>query len=155
MRTEDKNKVFRELDDDKLLALVIYGEARGESYGGKVGVASVILNRLKKGGWFGKTIKDVILKPFQFSCFNDNDPNRIKLLAIAQNWELFYKKDKALRECYDIASKFLDPNDISMLKDNVSGATHYKTKNCKAYWADKMQLVAVIGNHEFYAEKEV
>jgi len=154
MSPEDKNNVFRKLDDVKLLALVIYGEARGEPLGGKVGVASVVLNRLKTGGWFGKTIKDVILKPFQFSCFNDNDPNRIKLLAIAQNWELFYKKDKALRECYDIASKFLDPNDISMLKDNVSGATYYKTKNCKAYWADKMQLVAIIGNHEFYCEKE-
>jgi len=149
----DKNKVFQELEDIRLLALAIYGEARGEPLGGKIGVASVILNRMKKGGWFGKTLKDVILKPYQFSCFNENDPNRIKLLAISQNWDMFYQKDKALRECYDIARKFLDPNDVLIFKDNVCGATHYKTKNCKASWADKMQLVAVIGNHEFYSEE--
>jgi len=149
----DGNKNFRELDDVRLLALVVYGEARGEPLAGKIAVASVVLNRLKKNGWFGKTLKDVILKPFQFSCFNEDDPNRIKLLAIAQNWDMFYQKEKALRECYDIARKFLDPNDITVLKDNTCGATHYKTKNCKAAWADKMQLTAVIGNHEFYAEK--
>ena len=151
---KDKNKIFKSLDDDKLLALAIYGEARGESYGGKVGVASVILNRLKKGGWFGKTLKDVILKPYQFSCFNDNDPNRIKLLAIALAWDMFYKKDLVLRECYDLAKKMLDPDNFTVFKDNVLGATHYKTKDCKATWADKMKLVAVIGNHEFYSEEE-
>lgn len=150
---DDKNRIFRKLDDVKLLALTIYGEARGEPLGGKVGVASVVMNRLKKGGWFGKTLKDVILKPYQFSCFNDNDPNCIKLLAIAQDWDTFYQKDKVLQECHDIARKFLDPNDITILKDNTCGATHYKTKNCKAAWVDKMQLTAVIGNHEFYVEK--
>lgn len=152
MSLKEDKKVFKEIEDAKLLALVIYGEARGEARGGKIGVASVVLNRLKRGGWFGKTIKEVILKSYQFSCFNENDPNRIKLLAIAQNWDIFIQKDKVLRECYDIAQKFLDPNDFTM-KDNVCGATHYKTKDCKASWADKMKLTAVIGNHEFYAEE--
>jgi len=150
---DDRNRIFKKLDDVKLLAITIYGEARGEPLAGKIAVASVVLNRFKKNSWFGKTLKDVILKPYQFSCFNEDDPNRIKLLAIAQNWDMFYQKDKVLRECYDIASKFLDPNDITILKDNVFSATHYKTKNCKADWADKMQLTAVIGNHEFYTEK--
>ncbi len=149
----EADRVFRRLDDIKLLSLVIYGEARGEPLAGKIAVASVVLNRLKKSGWFGKALKDVILKPYQFSCFNENDPNRIKLLAIAQDWDIFFQKDKTLRECYDIAKKLLDPNDFSMAKDNTFGATHYKTKNCKADWADKMQLTAVIGNHEFYVEK--
>lgn len=145
----DLYATFRNLDDKKLLAICLYGEARGEAMGGKVGVASVIMNRVKKGKWFGDTVQKVILKPKQFSCFNGNDPNRITLVLISQNWDIYYKKYKALQECYYVAEKVIDGD----LKDSVSGATHYKTKKCKVAWADKMKLMAVIGNHEFYLEE--
>jgi spore germination cell wall hydrolase CwlJ-like protein len=144
----DINSVFKILDKTKLLAICLYGEARGEGMGGKIGVASVIMNRVKKGGWFGKTIHEVILKKMQFSCFNENDPNRTKLVMIAQNWDLYYKKEKALQNCYYVAEKVINGD----LKDNVSGATHYKTIKCKAAWAASMKLMAVIDNHEFYLE---
>jgi len=145
----DTNKVFKALDDKKLLAICLYGEARGEKIGGKVAVASVIMNRVKKGGWFGDTLQKVILKPKQFSCFNDNDPNRITLVMIAQNWDYYLNKYKALQDCYYVAEKIIDGD----LKDSVSGATHYKTIKCHAAWAEKMKLLAVIGNHEFYLEE--
>ncbi len=145
-------EVFKELDEVKLMALCIYGEARGEPFCGKIAVASVILNRVKKDGWFGSTVKEVILKPKQFSCFNVSDPNYTKLVKIATNFDNYCKKDNVLTECYKIAMRMLDNNSPEP-KDNVFGATHYKTAKCKASWADSMQLVAVIGNHEFYVEK--
>ncbi|HBE44270.1 MAG TPA: cell wall hydrolase [Deltaproteobacteria bacterium] len=144
-------EVFEGLDDKKLMALCLYGEARGEPLSGKIGIAFVIMNRVKKNGWFGSTIKKVILKPKQFSCFNEKDPNRRRLIIIAQNWDYFFQKDKALRECYYVAEKAIEG---TAFKDNVFGATHYKTAKCIASWADKMKLVAIIGNHEFYAEEQ-
>ncbi|HBE45737.1 MAG TPA: cell wall hydrolase [Deltaproteobacteria bacterium] len=144
-------EVFEGLDDKKLMALCLWGEARGEPLSGKIGIAFVIMNRVKKDGWFGSTIKKVILKPKQFSCFNEKDPNRVKLVMLAQNWDYFFQKDKALRECYYVAEKIIEDNTF---QDNVFGATHYKTAKCRASWADSMQLVAVIGNHEFYVEKK-
>ena len=141
---------FLKLDETKLLALCIYGEARGEPMASRLGCASVIMNRKKAGGWYGSTIRDVILKPKQFSCFNSNDPNYIGLMAIASNWERMYDKDKALRECFSIAYAVVEGD----MPDNVLGATHYKTIKCVASWAASMQLVATLGHHEFYRNEE-
>lgn len=143
----DPSAQFRSLSEARLLAIAIYGEARGEPLGGKIGVASVIMNRVKAGGWFGTSLPAVILKPKQFSCFNAVDPNWVTLSAIAADWDRQFQRDKALRECAMVAERVLAGD----LPDNVMGATHYKTKTCAASWAGTMHLVAVIGNHEFYA----
>lgn len=147
-KQKDLNACFRGLDDVKLLAICLYGESRGSSPAGKLGVASVIMNRVRKGGWFGSTIKSVILKDKQFSCFNPGDPNRLKLTVIAANWDNQYQKDKALRDCYFIAENVVSGD----MPSNVFDATYYNTKRCDPTWDDKMKLVAVIGNHEFFAE---
>jgi spore germination cell wall hydrolase CwlJ-like protein len=118
--------------------------------GGRIAVASVIMNRVKRGGWFGSSIQGVILKPKQFSCFNTGDPNRLKLMAIASEWAKNYQRDKALRECMFVAEGVISGD----LKSNVFDATHYKTINCQAAWAAKMKQVAVIGQHEFYTDQK-
>ena len=64
------------------MARTIWGEARGEDEQGKIAVGHVIKNRRDKQTWMGKTIKDVCLKKWQFSCWNENDPNREKILAL-------------------------------------------------------------------------
>ncbi len=48
-------KRFQDLTDAQLLAVCLYGEARGETDCGKIAVASVIKERVKKGGlvWHG------------------------------------------------------------------------------------------------------
>ncbi len=58
-----------------LLALVIWREARGETLAAKLAVAWVVRNRVQRPGWWGKDWGSVVLKPFQFSSFNHNDPN--------------------------------------------------------------------------------
>ena len=57
-------------DMTELLARLINGEARGESYQGQVGVGAVILNRVNSPQ-FPNTISAVIYQKVQFSCVTD------------------------------------------------------------------------------------
>jgi len=51
-------------------AQTVYGEARGECWNAKLGVAHVIVNRRKaKRGYFGRSIRTIVQKPQQFSCW--------------------------------------------------------------------------------------
>jgi hypothetical protein len=144
-------ETFGNLTDKQLMALTIYGEARGESEEGKIAVGSVILERVDLQGWMGKTLQEVCLKPFQFSCFLPSDPNFSALKLIAMDWDTKLMRSLALQGLYGIASDLIDgliPRTPEITKNH---ATQYKTIECKAAWADKMILVTVIGNHQFYA----
>lgn len=57
-----------------LLSCCIYGEARGESYTGKVAVAAVILNRVKSSK-FPNSISGVIYQQGAFTCVSDGQIN--------------------------------------------------------------------------------
>lgn len=50
-----------------LMALVVYREARSESSAARLGVAFAVMNRVAKPGWWGKTVREVLFKPWQFS----------------------------------------------------------------------------------------
>ncbi len=76
----DPKKPFKEQDPRVLLAMCIFGEARGEGDEGKLAVGCVVRNRVNSEGRYGVGFPGVILKPWQFSSFNANDPNRHKLL---------------------------------------------------------------------------
>lgn len=77
---------------DLLLALTLWGEARGEPIDGKKAVAWVVRNRMEKAAaWkaargrnhplYGDgTVQGVVLRPWQFSCWNKGDPNMPKML---------------------------------------------------------------------------
>lgn len=137
---------FSELEAPQLLALCIFGEARGEDTIGKIAVASVIKERVMKGGWYGKGWHEVILKPKQFSCFLTGDRNFTKLFEMAGDFDRSLQKSRALQECYVIAKGIIDGS----IPPNVE-ATHYHTLNSDPKWDDKMTKVATIGHHEFFA----
>jgi N-acetylmuramoyl-L-alanine amidase len=56
------------------LARIIHGEARGESFTGKVAVGAVIINRVESN-MFPDSIRGVILQKGQFSCLIDGQAN--------------------------------------------------------------------------------
>jgi len=62
-----------------MLAQVVYGEARGESYDGQVAVAAVVLNRMEHDG-FPDTMYGVVFQKNAFTCVSDGQyylsPNR-------------------------------------------------------------------------------
>lgn len=90
----DIGRSLAQQQPDVLLAMLIFGEARGESVPVKKAVAHVVLNRLRSGG-FGKTLTHVILAPNQFSCFNVNDINHTKMYR-----PLFYESSSIWDQCY-------------------------------------------------------
>lgn len=124
------------------LARTAWGEARGEGREGMQAVCNVVMNRVKKGGWYGATPKEVCLKKSQFSCWNTNDPNYPKLKAVTEadaNFALAKQLAQAAVNGY--------------LPDITNGATNYlalASLKQTPSWAGKMRQVAMIGNHTFY-----
>lgn len=129
------------MTEQEVLARTIWGEARGEGKAGMEAVASVILNRAKRGGWFGDTITEVCRKPMQFSCWNPDDPNCIKTQEITVI-------DKQFAQALEIAEKAVAGD----LPDRTKGATHYHTYRITPKWAASMKRLDQIGNHIFYKE---
>jgi N-acetylmuramoyl-L-alanine amidase len=60
--------------DITLLARLIYGEARGESYVGQVAVGAVVLNRIKSSS-FPNTMSGVIYQKYAFTAVDDGQIN--------------------------------------------------------------------------------
>ena len=122
------------------IARTAWGEARGEGATGMQAVVNVIMNRTKNGGWYGLTPKEVCLKKWQFSCWNENDPNREKLLAVTT-------ADKNFAKALDLATLAYN----GQLPDITGGATNYHAKSILPSWASRMTKTAEIGQHIFYA----
>lgn len=131
------------IEDVLIAARTIYGEARGEAMAGKVAVAHVILNRVAKKTWYGKSIRDVCLKPGQFSCWNDGDPNREKLQAVTLD-------DGDLQRClYAVLGAALGE-----APDETGGSCHYAVAGLNPKWAQGKVPIARIGHHEFWNDIE-
>ncbi len=142
---------FGHLDDRQLLALTIFGEARGESREGKIAVGSVILERVDHRGWDGSTIKEVCLMPWQFSCFLPGDPNSAGLKLIAQNFGNQCLRYALVQQCYVIATGLLEGTIARTPEIAANHACQYCTDAVDPDWKKKMTRVAAIGHHEFYA----
>lgn len=124
-----------------LMARTMYGEARGEGISGMQAVANVIMNRVKAGAWYGKTVEDVVLKPYQFSCWNEDDPNRRVIMDVTTSNTLF-------KNAYDLARQAYN----GTLPDITNGATHYHAASITPYWSKSLTKTASVGNHIFYKE---
>lgn len=129
-------------DQDVYLAKTIWGEARGEGLQGMQAVANVVMNRVNAASWYGASIKDVVLKPYQFSCWNANDPNRAKIDRLSI-------EDLAASGALNVARQVIS----GKLKDITGGATNYHATSVNPAWAAKMTKTVQIGNHVFYKEK--
>jgi N-acetylmuramoyl-L-alanine amidase len=136
------------MSDVDTLARTIYGEARGEGVRGMEAVAAVVMNRVKadlgndgKPDWWGEGVEGVCRKPWQFSCWLPNDPNRDKLLAVTS-------RDPWFAHAIEIAKRAI----AGELVDPTGGATHYVTKAVadRTAWAKGKTPVADIGRHLFY-----
>ena len=60
--------------DHRLLAKLVYAEARGEPYKGQIAVAAVVLNRVRSSS-FPNTISGVIYQRNAFTCVNNGSIN--------------------------------------------------------------------------------
>lgn len=126
-------------NDWEVFAKTIYGEARGETHEGQVAVACCILNRFKSKKWFSaKTIAGVCQKPWQFSCWNKNDPNAQKIAKLS---------------CATY-SKYFPIIKEAMQGDITNGATHYYAPAIvrEPDWAKGKEPCFECGHHKFYKD---
>lgn len=131
--------------DIDVLARTLWGEARGEGILGMAAVAAVIMNRVRKRlspgkpNWWGEGIAGVCQKPYQFSCWNPDDPNRQKLLAVGESDPLF----RQARVIAHLAA-------VGWLADPTGGADHYHATRVKPKWSAGQIPTITIGRHIFY-----
>lgn len=122
------------------LARTIWSEARGDGTAGMTAVANVVMNRVKDGGWWGSTVCSVCLCPEQFSCWDGDDPNRAKLLAVTD-------ADPQFVEAQGIATQAV----AGKLADTTGGADSYYAVSIPApYWIASAKFTVQIGHQLFY-----
>lgn len=122
------------LTQQEIVAITILAEARGEGKRGMYAVACVISKRMKERK---KTGAQVCLQPWQFSCWNKNDPQRPHLRKLLRH-ELAPYAMKLAKNIDNLQLKF------------VEFANHYHTKRVSPYWSKGKRPVATIGNHVFF-----
>jgi cell wall hydrolase len=124
-------------------ARVAWGEARGEPEGGMQAVLNVMANR-RKDPRFPKSLSGVAKQPRQFSAYNDGDPNRQKLEAVADD-------DPQFRRALRLATWA----QVGLLPDITGGATHFHSNNiARPAYLTNAKVSAVIGHHIFYTGAE-
>jgi len=148
MNSEQKAKVV-ELKDEEVMALTLYGEARGASFNAKLGMAQVMWNRANDGR-FGNGIKEVVTKPKQFSCYNDSDANLPVLMEVAEDFGGKFEENIHLRECYMVALAVIN----GYIQGKVKDSLYYHTTGVNPKWNKGMTLEAKIGNTLFWKEKK-
>lgn len=128
---------MKELHDLYWLALLIFLEARGENFLGKLAIAWVVMTRAEERK---QSVQDVVLAAYQFSAFNTNDPNRLLVdnAPFSDEW----------RSCLRAAAGAY----FALEENPAPRANHYL--NPKAVkelpkWYRKDCVVRVIERHEF------
>lgn len=138
-------KPLTDLTDAHAAALTAYGEARSERVTGIIAVLSVIRNRSMEKA---RNRTAICLQPWQFSCWNETDPNRAELLMLASYFlnEELTPYNPVLDVCVMLAAR-------EDLKDVTRGATHYFNPNIvrTPTWAyAPAEPTTVIGSHKFF-----
>ncbi|MDH3504592.1 MAG: cell wall hydrolase [Nitrospirota bacterium] len=122
--------------DDKLAALTIYLEARGESFAGKLAVAAVIRNRMTHKYHSDGTVKGTVLRAKQFEPWIGRNPEEVKFDPTNRKMQeslLAWNLVQDGRKVVDGAVLFYNPQLV-------------KTPR----WAQVNRKVAKIGGHEFF-----
>lgn len=133
--------------DRDVLARTLWGEARGEGLAGMVAVAWTIRNRVDDGkdkSWWGEGYAGVCQKPYQFSCWNRNDPN-YQFLSGARAIPF-----RELAQCRIAADQVID----GKVPDPTGGATHYyaTTMPSAPKWVVGAKQTLELGHHRFFRE---
>ena len=118
------------------------GEANGQPYDGKVGVAATILNRLNAGG-YGKDIPGVVLKRSQYEPWTTRSQELMNYGPKTPGWTDAAQAVQDAIAGYDPtggATHFLNPKTVAQRGDPAGKP---------GGWASKLQNALQIGDHLF------
>jgi hypothetical protein len=135
-------EIYQDIPEEKLLALVMFGEARNQPVEGQIAVGAVIRTRTIKRN---KNYKAVMLEPKQFSCL-DAQPEFLIHTYKSYGYNLDSKERRLYLQCTFLADGLYR----HLLIDNVSGADHfYNPKLATPKWAKEMTVTKIIEDHIF------
>ena len=120
---------------ERIVALTVLGEARGEGKCGMYAIGCIIQKRALERKI---TPAKVCLQRKQFSVWNGKKENDLYYLWKSKSTP--YARELAKAICQ---GKKLDQN-------FTGNANHYCTLKCNPYWAKGKKPVKTIGNHKFY-----
>lgn len=134
--------------DIDILARTLYGEARGEyprTDGGLaalIAVANVVCNRASERTWYGTSVADVCLKPFQFSCWNKGDPNRALIESVKA------EQDALFNICCKVSENVIN----RIWPDLTAASNHYYATSMSTPpdWAKNQTPRFILGRHRFF-----
>lgn len=138
----------RVTDQDRaVLALTLWGEARGEGLAGMVAVAWTIRNRVEDGkdrSWWGEGYAGICQRPYQFSCWNANDPNYPYLTGAKQ------VPTGEIAKCQLAAQQVIE----GLMPDPTGGATHYYSTSMTRppKWVLGATQTLQLGHHIFFKD---
>ena len=112
--------------ETEMMAKVVHGEARGESYIGKVAVAAVILNR-KQSAQFPNSIRGVVFQRNAFTAINDR--------------QYYLTPNSSAYQAVKDAVKGWDPSRGASYYYNPSGVSDQ--------WIFSRTVITKIGKHVF------
>ena len=116
------------LENVEMMSKIVHGEARGEIFIGKVGVAAVVLNRIESSG-FPDSTEEVIFQRNAFTAVNDD-----QYLLIPT------------RSAYDAVKEAMDGVDPTM-----GAVFYYNPAGVSDEWIFSRTVLTQIGRH-FFAE---
>lgn len=127
--------------DLDILARTAWGEARSQGVEGMIYVCLAILNRWRTRHRREHTIAGVCTEPWQFSCWNPDDPNREKLLSVGLSDAYFRGAYIAALSAFEMLEGGEDP---------TKGSDHYQVIGTDAKWSRGKAPAFVHGDHEFF-----
>ncbi len=129
-----------EVSDLDVLIRTAWGEARGEGHEGMKAVTHVILNRASDSRW-PNSWAEVCTQPWQFSCWNEGDPNAEKMENLPVDDEGYLRASTAVTAAILDAKDGVDP---------TGKANHYFAEYIdRPSWALDMKETAHLGVHIF------
>ena len=130
--------------DRAILEILLATEARGESLEGQAAVVWTVLNRAEKPRWWGRTLREVMLKKWQYEGLQTIQEKPMKsVLSIPAALR------KTVRQTQrEIVGLVLD----GWMSDPVGGATHYHAASVSPEWAKTLPHIRTIGGHRFFLE---
>lgn len=140
------------LTDTQVVALTLYGEASGEEYDTQMLIGNIITNRweLKKRNRAfrpAQTISDICLWPAQFTCWSDNNWDRI---ARAVDLNLSPYEGRVLKQCNLIAEGVVRGIWINRLGKGDTYHHYPKGHPKTPSWATDERFIVKIGKTSVY-----
>lgn len=146
---------FDRLTDAQILALTIWGEARGAAVPEQIAVGEVIMNRVDDGR-YGNGVRGVCLKRLAFSCWWEISVNRDRVLEMAKAVvNGFAFPSLGAKRAYQQIAALVPGIMAESFEHTVAGALHYHSVPDERpaawpWWAKGKRPDYQLGAFKFY-----